>query len=208
MYPDDLTNLLNLARKDSTVLSPIYDFIRTELVNIAIGQLRCERPDPMLDVSILVNEAFERLYKRPADEGYRWADRTHFFRHAAMAMRWIRVEYARKRKTTVPLAQEVAAPLECSATQFEQDDLLLCLDRELDALAKADPDAAEVFVVRFFGVARDTTSEPAGKLLSERETAEQLGRSRERVRTDWARACRFLARRLPALGLTDTGGSI
>jgi RNA polymerase sigma factor (TIGR02999 family) len=210
MLPDDLTTLLNQARQDANVLAQLYNVIQAELLHLAGGQMRGERRDAMLDTSVLVNEAFERLYHRPAvpagDEGRRWADRTHFFRHAASVMRWIRVEYARKRKTTVPLAPDAEAPASGSADQVDQDDLLLALDRELHALARQDPQAAEVFVVRFFGVARDPASEPHGRLLSEREAAEQLGLSRDRLRKPWRRACSYLARRLPALGLTEEGG--
>jgi hypothetical protein len=118
------------------------------------------------------------------------------------------VDYARKRKTTVPLGHDMPAPLTgAPEDRVDQDDLLLALDRELNTLSKQDPQAAEVFVIRFFGVPRDAACEPSGTLLSERETAEQLEMSRDQLRKPWKRACSYLARRLPALGLTDDGGA-
>jgi RNA polymerase sigma factor (TIGR02999 family) len=210
MNLDDLTTLLSLAERNDQARFRLYDVVQAELIRIAHAQMRGERPDPLLDTHVLVNEAFERLYRRPAEanaEGRQWTDRRHFFRVAARVMRRIRVDHARRRRTTWNLDQEAAAQVAASLpNQVDQDDLLLALDRELKLLAERDSQASNVFEVRFFGVAADKEREPAGQLLSERETAQQLDLTRYEVRCAWERARKYLVRQLPALGLSENQG--
>jgi RNA polymerase sigma factor (TIGR02999 family) len=207
MNLDDLTTLLSLAEQNDQARFRLYDVVQAELVRLAHAQLRGERPNPLLDTSILVNEAFERLYRqsaRAAPEARQWTDRRHFFRVAARVMRRIRVDHARRRPPTSNLDPEAAAQVPVSVPNaVDQDDLLVALDRELKNLAERDAQAAEVFEVRFFGVAAEKEREPAGQLLSERETAQQLELTRYEIRCAWARACKYLERQLPALGLSE-----
>lgn len=57
--------------------------------------LRGERTDHTLQPTALVNEAWLRLQ---GERGMRWRDRGHFFAVAAQMMRYILVDYARRRR--------------------------------------------------------------------------------------------------------------
>jgi DNA-directed RNA polymerase specialized sigma24 family protein len=210
LNPDDLTALLRLADHNETAYYRLYQMVEAELSRIAHAQLRGERRDALLDTFILVNDAFARLYGRgpradPPDNYYR--DRRHFFRLAARVIRHLRVEHARRRRTVEALGSALAEPAAGPERSLASEDLLEALHNELRALASTDPQAAAVFEVRFFGVSSQPEGEPAGQMLSERETAAQLGLKRYQIRCATERARRFLESRLPALGLDRTGGA-
>ena len=75
---------------------------------------------------------------------------------------------------------EIAAP--------EEDERLLAMNEQLDALAKEDPAKANVVKLRFF----------VG--LTEREIAEALGVTERTVKRDWTAARVWLALQLKKAG--------
>src|ERR1700730_14603074 len=92
----DATRLIEAAasggRKAAADLLPlVYD----ELRELAAARLAAEAPGHTLQPTALVHEAYLRLVG-PADEA-RWATRCHFFAAAAVAMRRILVDHARRR---------------------------------------------------------------------------------------------------------------
>src|SRR5438270_5347344 len=94
----DVTLLLDAAaagdRKAAADLLPlVYD----ELRRLAAARMASESPDQTLQPTALVHEAYLRLVG-PAD-GLRWDGRGHFFATAAEAMRRIRVDAARRKRT-------------------------------------------------------------------------------------------------------------
>lgn len=200
----DVTLLLAAAEHNETARLRLYQAVEAELRRIAAGQMRHEHRDGLLDTYVLVNDAFDRLYRnRPsADAAREWQDRRHFFRVSAKVMRQIRIDHARRRHPVTPLDSGFDPAVPPSA-EAEDADLLLALDRELNTLREQDEQAAAVFELRFFGVSCEKAADGRNKgLLADREAAEQLGWTRYTVRCAWQRACRFLQRRLPALGLT------
>ena len=207
-----VTVLLARAESDPHARLFLYDAVKAELERIAHVQLVGDRRNGMLDTQILFNDAFCRLYLKPspreAEDGPYWRDRRHFYAIAAHVMRQIRIEYARRRKQTEELHPGIRDETPGHVERVEQSDLLLALDRELTALEGVDPEAARVFEVRYFGAPGDGPKDPADALLSEREAAAQLGLTRYVVRAAHHRACCFLIRRLPSLGLTRPGGSL
>ena len=96
----------------------------------------------------VVHVALNRM-KRGA-EGYN--DTQHFFASCAIQMRWVLVEYARKRKRK----RQLSVPLdetgdELLQVESDSDELLLELHEALEQLAILDPDAAKACDLHYFG---------------------------------------------------------
>ena len=124
---------------------------------IALAQLRAERAGHTLQPTALVHEAYLRILgQRELD----WRDRAHFFGLAAMTMRRILVDHARKRNSAKRGSGEVV-PLTITtdgggaggaiADVPLGDVELLDLDRALVRFAEESPRAARVVELRFFG---------------------------------------------------------
>src|SRR4029078_5835207 len=138
--PEEVTELLRAWRSgdpdaDGRLLERVYATLR----NIASAQLRGERAGHTLEPTALVHEAYLRLLgQREVD----WRDRAHFFGLAAVTMRRILVDYARRRKAK-RRAPARRPPLTLSTGSDEAVDLL-DLDRALDAFAARFPRQAKV----------------------------------------------------------------
>jgi RNA polymerase sigma factor (TIGR02999 family) len=173
----DVTHLLEAAnRGDRQAAADLLPLVYDELRKLAAARMAAEAPGHTLNATALVHEAFLRLVGDP-----RFADRSHFFRVAAEAMRRILIDHARQKRRIrcggdrerVPLSDvEVAA--EAPADQ------LLALDEALDRFATVDPVKAELVKLRFF----------AG--LSEEEAAAALGIARATASRYWTYARAWL----------------
>jgi RNA polymerase sigma factor (TIGR02999 family) len=123
-----------------------------------------------LQPTALVHEAWLRLVK----EGDRtWANRAHFFRAAAQAMRRILVERARHKariKCGGGLQRLDIQDLDLAATS--PDDRVLLINEALEQLEKEDPNSARVVLLKFFA---GLTTEEVARLLdvSERTVRRQ-----------------------------------
>jgi len=157
----------------------VYDELRA----IAHRQLRRRRPGQTLDTTALVHEAYLKLVD---PEGAAWQERHHFFSVAAVAIRHILVDAARRRMARkrggevlrVPFDElmPVHGDLDAGAEALE----ILALDQALTSLAAMNERLSRLVELRFF----------AG--LTEEETAEVLGTSERTVRRDWRKARAFL----------------
>ena len=130
-----------------------------------------------------MNELYLRLI---GSQPISYQDRAHFFAIAAQTMRRILIDHARARVAEKRGGEQRRVPLSDlegwgAAASNEQ---LLDLDTLLSALASADPRAARVVELRFFGG------------LSEEEVAEALGVSVITVKRDWRAARAWLVGRL------------
>ena len=168
---------------DAGASEQLFTAVYPQLRRIAARFLRNERDGHTLEPGALVNELFLRLLgSKPID----FKDRAHFFAIAAQIMRHILVDHARAR-----VAEKRGGPqhrLSLSAVEgwnpvCRNEDLLL-LDRTLAKLEKADPRAARVVELRFFGG------------LQEEEVAEVLQVSVITVKRDWKVAKAWLVSRL------------
>ena len=173
----DVTRLIEAAQMgDRQAATDLLPLVYDELRKLAAAKMAGEAPGHTLDATALVHEAYVRLVgNRP------FADRHHFFRVAAEAMRQILIDHARQKRRIrrgrdrgrVPLSDvEVAA--EAPA------DELLALDEALDRFAAMDPVKAELVKLRYF----------AG--LSEEEAAASLGISRATASRYWTFARAWL----------------
>jgi RNA polymerase sigma factor (TIGR02999 family) len=172
-----VTRLLDAAaagdRRAATDLLPlVYD----ELRKLAAARMAAEAPGHTLNATALVHEAYVRLVG-----DHHFADRSHFFRVAAEAMRRILIDHARQKRRIrhggdrerVPLS-DVEVVAEAPAEE------LLALDEALDRFAARDPVKAELVKLRYF----------AG--LSEEEAAAALGISRATASRYWTYARAWL----------------
>ena len=121
--------------------------------------------------------AGERARASPARGGSDlYNDRSYFFALAAQMMRRILVDYARARVAGKRGGVQQRVTLSSVAEDLRaapQSEDLLVLDDALSRLARADPRAAQVVELRFFGG------------LHEPEVAEILGVSVITVKRDW-----------------------
>ncbi len=153
-----------------------------ELRAIAEAYLRPERAGATLQPTVLVHEAYLKLFERTSAG---WNDREHFFAVAAKAMRQILVDRARARarlkrggeRERVTLDERVA-----SSSDAEVD--VLDLDELLSELAAQDERAARVVELRFF----------AG--LEMEEVARALSISLSTAEREWRAARAWLGSRL------------
>jgi RNA polymerase sigma factor (TIGR02999 family) len=149
----------------------VYD----ELKRLAATRLAGERVEHSLDATALVHEAYLRL------GAVSFADRSGFFRAAAVAMQRILVDHARRRKAARYGGGARTISLEGDASAMGADpDLVLDVDAALERLEREDPSSAEVARHRLF----------AG--LSIDETALALGISRATAFREWAYARSWL----------------
>ncbi len=150
----------------------VYD----ELKRLAAARLAGEGKGHSLDATALVHEAYLRLGEAS------FADRSGFFRAAAVAMQRILVDHARRRQAGKRGGGLRTLVLEGDAPALGPDpDLVLDVDEALARLAAEDPSSAEVARHRLF----------AG--LSIDEAAEALGLSRATAYREWAYARSWLA---------------
>lgn len=174
MEPSNFTPPAELDRLMATVYG--------ELQRVARGYFSRERLDHTLEPTALVNEAYLRL----ADQKRRqWQNRAHFLGVAALLMRRILREHARKRGAGrrgggagKVILEDTHAITGGTAIEF------LAVDEALSGLTRMDPEAAKVVELRFFGG------------LSIEETSMELGLSSATVKRHWTVARAYLIRQL------------
>lgn len=175
-HETSLTRLLGelrAGRRD--VLDRILPLVYNELRRVAHRELAV-RPADTLSTTALVHEVYLRLFANESERN--WKNRAHFLGVAAIAMRGILVDLARRRvaakhggtRQRVTLDEELVGSLE------NRSALLLELDDALTELAAVDERLARVVECRFFGG------------MTEPETATALGVTERTVRRDWVKA--------------------
>jgi RNA polymerase sigma factor (TIGR02999 family) len=171
---DRITDLLLEIRGGSPeAMDRLFQAVYGELHRIAGRQLQGERPGHTIGTTGLVHETYLKL----ADQTrVQWQDRSHFYRVAAVAMRRILVDYARRHRAKRRGGELQRITLDESATAAERGETLLALDEALERLAGMNPRLSQVVECRYFGG------------LTEQETAEALGVTLRTVQRDWAKA--------------------
>ena len=144
------------------------------------------RPSDTLSTTALVNELYLKLSRAQRAD---WCDRAHFLSVAAVAMRHILVDRARRRTAEKRGGSHRHVTLdEQLAPADGQAESLLELHDALDQLALLDERLARVVECRFFGG------------MTEQETAEALCITERTVRRDWIKARGLLYQALGADG--------
>lgn len=152
-----------------------------QLRGLAGSYLKRERPDQMLEPSVLVHETYLRLVKNPPAN---WTGADHFFAVAASAMRKVLIDHARRRRALKRGFGHARVSFDLVTATGPKQVHMEELDEALRALAGKNERAERVVELRFF----------AG--LTNEDVAKVLGVSRKTVVNDWAFARHFLARAL------------
>lgn len=175
----DLSLLLQGAcRGDRDRERDLFEQVHAELRKLAAGVMRGSAPDPVLQPTALVNEAYLKL---AGHQTMGWEGRAHFYGAAARAMRQVLVDYARTRRARKREGRHLRVDLDDhAAATTTNPELLIAIDTALDRLREADERCARTVELRFF----------AG--MSVEETAELMGVSEKTVKRDWAFARAWL----------------
>jgi RNA polymerase sigma factor (TIGR02999 family) len=171
---DRITDLLlEIRGGNPEAMDRLFHAVYGELRRIASRQLQGERPGHTLGTTGLVHETYLKL----ADQTrVQWQDRSHFYRVAAVAMRRILVDYARRHRAKRRGGEVQRITLDENATVAERGETLLALDEALGRLSGLSPRLCQVVECRYFGG------------LTEEETAQALGVTLRTVQRDWAKA--------------------
>ena len=176
----EITYLLSQAASGNETIEKILPLVYAELRSLAVQHLRKERAGHTLQATDLVHEAYLRLAGNP---DLKLVDRNHIFATAAVAMRHVLIDHARRKRAGKRIGPEALVPLQdAEQARSEEDVDLLALDQALQALATVDPRGAHLVELRYFGG------------FTEDETAEILGVSKSTVAREW-RAARLWLRR-------------
>lgn len=180
MEPESVTVLLARSRAgDGDAGNRAYALIYDRLRAAAHQQLRRRGGRQTLCTTVLVSEAWLKLAGADVDV----RDREHYFALAALAMRRIVVDQARRAFAEKRGGHEIRVTLNEGMAQAEVGDAdVLALDAALNRLAELDPRLAQVVEWRYFGG------------MSETEIAAALNVTERTVRRDWRKARAFLYR--------------
>jgi RNA polymerase sigma factor (TIGR02999 family) len=190
----EVTRLLRRwTEGDASAVEALWPLVHDDLRRLARNQLSKERGDHTLQRTALVNEAFIRLSgQRSVD----WLNREQFLSLAAVIMRRVLVDYARKRNAhrrgdgAEHLSlHDTQAALEMDDrhrnTPFDSDGVdVLAIDAALLRLESIDAAQGRIVELRYFGG------------LTMEETAEVVGVSLATVKREWTMARAWLQREL------------
>lgn len=180
----DITRWLSRWRTgDAEARDHLFAVVQPALRQIAARLLQRERPDHTLEPNALVNELYVRLM---GTQPLAYQDRAHFLAIAAQTMRRILIDHARARTAAKRGGEQHRVSLSDIGgwTPAVASEDLLALDAALTELESADPRAARVVELRFFGG------------LREEDVAVALGVSAITLKRDWKAARAWLAARL------------
>ena len=180
------TELLAKAKTgDEKAVSKLMPLVYDELRRLAASYIRREKPGQTLQATALVNEAYIRLI---AERAQNWQNRTHFLAIAALSMRQILVQRARRRHAAKRGGDPQRITLDEQLLPAGRDGPaevdVLALDAALERLAALDERQAKVVEMRYFGG------------LTVEETAEALAVSPATVKRHWTLARAWLKREL------------
>jgi RNA polymerase sigma factor (TIGR02999 family) len=177
-----VTRILSAIEEgDPQAAQQLLPLVYNELRGLAASCLAQEVPGQTLQPTALVHEAYLRLVGQRPPRSYEGCG--HFFAAAALAMRRILIDRARKKLTEKRGGRLQRSPLESVAVP-ERDEELLALDEALALLAEEHPEKARLVELRYFGG------------LTGEEAAQVLGVSPSTADRHWAYARAWLRTRV------------
>ena len=167
-----VTSLLDAVTRGTAGASEeLLPLVYGELRVLARHWLNRESGQETLQPTALVHEAYIRLV---GERDLPWDDRGHFFAAAAMAMRRILVERARRRQRIKHGGALVRQPmLEEPESMDSSSTDLIALDEALHLLVQKDKRMFQMVMLRYFGG------------LSVEDTASALDISSRTVKREW-----------------------
>jgi RNA polymerase sigma factor (TIGR02999 family) len=177
----EVTVLLNAVRSgDRKAIDRLFPLVYDELRQRAKMQAGGIRPTDTMNTTAIVHEAYLKLADQTNPD---WKNRAHFYAVAAIAMRHVFLDYAKRKKRLKRGAGVVHVRIEdepVAAVEPDMDDAqaeqILELDAALIKLGDSNPRLARVVECRFFGG------------MTVEDTAEVLGTSAATVKRDWVLA--------------------
>lgn len=141
--------LENSIGEEKPVSGDLLPLIYDELRSLAARKLMKGQPPQTIQATALVHEAWMRL---GGDEEKSWNDRAHFFRTAALAMRNILVDRARRKAAQKHGANAEYIQIdELPVAVRSQDERVLLVNEVLERLETEHPERAQVVSLKFFG---------------------------------------------------------
>jgi RNA polymerase sigma factor (TIGR02999 family) len=179
----EVTRMLRAWRGgDHSALDRLTPLVEAELRRLAHHYLARERSDHTLQTTALINEAWVRLIDW---QQVSWQSRAHFFGVSARLMRYILVDFARRRKQHKRGGRAPHVSLDdAAAVSVDRGDDLVALDDALQALARYDARKCQIVELRFFGG------------LTVNETAEVMSLSPITIIREWNKAKAWLYQEL------------
>jgi RNA polymerase sigma factor (TIGR02999 family) len=143
---------------DSAALEELFGLVYPQLKQIARSLFRGERPENILQPTILVNELYLKLLR---NHSLKLEDRSHFYSFAARLMRRVLLDQARmenRLKRDGGIAIELSDDLATVSGSSSPE--IIDLDRALTDLDQIDPRKCRMLELRFFlGFTADETAE-------------------------------------------------
>ncbi len=168
----DITRLLSeLSAGRRAGADRLLPLVYDELRALARSRMRAEKPGQTLQATALVHEAFLRV---AGVEGLAFEGRQHFFATAALAMRRILVEAARRKASDKHGGEHVRVPFEAiELAAVDPGTDVLALEDVLGRLEARDPRKGKIVELRVF----------CG--FTAQETADALGLSLGTIEREW-----------------------
>ena len=176
--PRPITELLRAVRNgDQTAAGALFDCVHSELKVMARRRLGTPaRRSVTLDTGDLVSELYMKLF--PAGTAMEWTDRRHFFSVAALAMRQIIVDHARRARAGKRGGGQRPVPFDSSVFEIEeQADSIVALNEALSLLERLDGRMSAIVQLKYF-VGLDVAEIAAVMQLSERTVKRDLRKAR------------------------------
>ena len=172
--PDITQLLISLRGGRREALNELFPLVYDELRVIARRRLSGQRGDRTLSTTALVHEAYLKLTDQTR---LSLSDRKHFYAVAAMAMRQIVVDHARRSQAQKRGAGRRRVDIESAVLSVDdRADEIVAIDEALQRLSRVDDRMARVVELRFFGG------------LTVEETAEALEVDPRTIKRDWRKA--------------------
>ncbi len=189
-----VTQLLQAAQSgDESSREVLIALIYDELHQMARQHLRNERSNHTLQPTALVHEAYLRIFN---GEPMEIVNRRHFFGIAAVQMRRILIDHARRKAALKRSAEQNHLTLNDLTSRRElSPEELLTLDEALTRLKEIHPRPAAIVELRYF----------LG--LTETETAEVVDVSLSTMKREWGFARAWLLRELTRDGSRGKSGN-
>jgi RNA polymerase sigma factor (TIGR02999 family) len=172
----EVTILIRAARQgDREALDRLFALLYDDLHAIARARVRMSAPDTLLDTTGLVHETYARF---AAGAELDVADRRHFFTCVARAMRFVVVDFARRKSAGKRGGGSVRVPIDENVVEAlpDRNDEALRVHQGLEELGRVDEDLVRLVEMRYF----------AG--LQVHEIAEALGVAERTVERHWQKA--------------------
>ncbi len=187
-----VTELLRSSQAgDKEAVNQLLPLVYDEMRKVARQKLRFERDGHTLDTTALVHEAYFKLINH---EKVEWQSRTHFLAIAALAMKRILINYAKKKKAIKRGGEFSRVELEEVEGQVESmsesmADEVLALNEALKRMEAFNERGSKVVEYHFFGG------------LTWKEISEVMGIAPITVRRAWNVSKLWLKRELKETGM-------